>query len=235
MSSPAPLRAGSLDPPRSPARSRATLSPEPSPPAVRTPSTKYDTRAKTEPPTSRAAATAASDTRTRQASVAPSESTDGRATPAEDDDEPATPSVKDDAADAEPIDFSTFTQILDLDEDDTHDFSESMVQDYFKQAKQTFSDMDKAFDEKDLSKLSSLGHFLKGSSAALGIVKVQASCEQIQHYGQKHDDATGAELEDVAALGKIGPLLRRVRKEYAVAEHWLKDWYRENGGGDPED
>lgn len=42
------------------------------------------------------------------------------------------------------IDFETFTQILDLDEDDTHDFSLGMAEAYFAQASTTFVDMDNA-------------------------------------------------------------------------------------------
>ena len=42
------------------------------------------------------------------------------------------------------IDFETFNQILDLDEDDTHDFSLGMAEAYFTQASTTFKDMDTA-------------------------------------------------------------------------------------------
>lgn len=82
-------------------------------------------------------------------------------------------------------------------------------------------------EEKKLDILSSLGHFLKGSSAALGVSKVQASCEKIQHYGQLHDDLTGKDLTRVEALDRIGKLLVQVKKEYAAAESWLKTWYEE--------
>ena len=82
--------------------------------------------------------------------------------------------------------------------------------------------------KKDLSKLSSLGHYLKGSSAALGVARVQASCERIQHYGQLRDEEAGTDLTSEAALQKIEPLLGRVKKEYAVAEAWLKKWYHDN-------
>ena len=42
------------------------------------------------------------------------------------------------------IDLDTFNQILDLDEDDTHDFSLGMTEAYFAQASTTFTDMDAA-------------------------------------------------------------------------------------------
>lgn len=42
------------------------------------------------------------------------------------------------------INMDTFQQLLDLDEDETHDFSRGMVDEYFSQAETTFEDMDKA-------------------------------------------------------------------------------------------
>ncbi|GBE85272.1 hypothetical protein SCP_0704590 [Sparassis crispa] len=148
--------------------------------------------------------------------------------------EPATePATEPDAQST--IDIETFHQILDLDEDDTHDFSRGMAWAYFSQASTTFTEMDEAFSAKDLPKLSSLGHFLKGSSAALGVSKVQASCEQIQHYGQLRDEEHAIDLQPPAALALIGPLLSRVKSEYATAEAWLKKWYEDHGGLGEED
>ncbi|KAF8630820.1 hypothetical protein AX17_005179 [Amanita inopinata Kibby_2008] len=123
------------------------------------------------------------------------------------------------------IDMETFQQLLELDEDENdREFSKEMVYAYFEQAAQTFDKMDEALKEKDLSELSSLGHFLKGSSAALGVAKVQESCEQIQHYGQLQDEK-GAELPREEALEKIEALLGQVKAEYSVAVKWLKKQY----------
>ncbi|KAF7967900.1 hypothetical protein HWV62_32573 [Athelia sp. TMB] len=134
------------------------------------------------------------------------------------------------------IDMDTFQQILDLDEDGTREFSRGMAWAYFSQVDSTFVDMDKAFDNKDLVQLSTLGHFLKGSSAALGVSKVQASCEKIQHYGQLRDEEEDKDLSKDDALGKIEPLLGVVKKEYNTAEKWMKAWFLENDpdGEEPE-
>lgn len=154
------------------------------------------------------------------------------------------------------IDMETFRQILDLDEDETHEFSAGMVWAYFSQARNTFENMDRALyatsycistvrtahiclyahsrAARDLSQLSELGHFLKGSSAALGVSKVQASCERMQHYGQRRDDQAGSDLAEDDALDRIRKLLSQVKTEYADAETWLKDWYREHNAT-PED
>ncbi|OWZ66494.1 hypothetical protein AYX15_02262 [Cryptococcus neoformans] len=131
------------------------------------------------------------------------------------------------------IDMETFQQIMDMDEEDEvdedsdekHSFSKGIVWGYFTQAEETFKDMEDALSRKDLSKLSSLGHFLKGSSAALGIIKVQASCEKMQHYGNLRDEEAGADLDDAEALKRIDALLVKCKKDYKAAKNWMVKMY----------
>lgn len=99
---------------------------------------------------------------------------------------------------------------------------------YFTQAENTFKEMDEALKKKDLGQLSSLGHFLKGSSAALGLFKVQDLCEKIQHYGQRRDEEAHIDLSERVALEKITEILPLVNAEYNTAESWLKQWYEEH-------
>ncbi|KAJ2240724.1 Phosphorelay intermediate protein, partial [Coemansia sp. RSA 454] len=79
------------------------------------------------------------------------------------------------------LDLDAFNQLLSMDDDtdEDYEFSREIVQSYLEQAKSTFADMDQALSAKDLSKLSSLGHFLKGSSATIGVKKVQECCKHI--------------------------------------------------------
>lgn len=84
---------------------------------------------------------------------------------------------------------------------------------------------------KDLSSLSSLGHFLKGSSAALGVIKVQAACEKIQHYGHLRDEEVGEALEESEALKRITTLLKECKRSYGIAKAWLTRLYEEEGAG----
>ncbi|KAH7885109.1 histidine-phosphotransfer domain HPT domain-containing protein [Phlebopus sp. FC_14] len=142
--------------------------------------------------------------------------------------EPSSPSPKTTEHGADPdtdkskgiIDMSILGQIIDLDDDDDHEFSRAMVGDYREQVKTTFKDMDDAFTQKDLRRLGRYGHFLKGSSAALGVVKVQEICEKIQLLG----NGTEATLSGDDALARIKPLLARVKDEYATAEKLLTEY-----------
>lgn len=81
----------------------------------------------------------------------------------------------------------------------------------------------------DLAQLSAEGHFLKGSSATLGLNKVKDSCEKIQHYGQ-HKDETGTneEPDDAKCLGRIKKTLAVVKVEYAEVEKVLRRFYHEH-------
>ncbi|KAF5315451.1 hypothetical protein D9619_007003 [Psilocybe cf. subviscida] len=125
------------------------------------------------------------------------------------------------------VDMETFEQILELDEDE-YDFSRPMVDDYFQQAVQTFKDMDKAIANKDLPNLSHLGHFLKGSSAALGLKRVQDSCEKIQHYGNLRDEETETDLTSADALHRIVRTVKRVKIDNDEAQAWLTDYFEKD-------
>jgi len=100
-----------------------------------------------------------------------------------------------------------------------------MADAYFLQAEDTFTKMDTALSDKNLGLLSSLGHFLKGSSAALGVKKVQASCEDIQHYGLRRDEVAGIDLTAEVALNNIRLRISEAKSDYADAERWLKKWF----------
>jgi len=125
------------------------------------------------------------------------------------------------------IDAVTFEQILEMDDDeDEREFSRSIVFGFFTQAEETFVKMDEALREKDLRTLSSLGHFLKGSSATLGLTKVKDSCAKIQHFGQMKDEAgTADEPDEAKCLERIKETLKDVKEEYAEVEKVLKKFY----------
>ena len=81
----------------------------------------------------------------------------------------------------------------------------------------------------DLAQLSSLGHFLKGSSATLGLTKVKDSCEKIQHFGAHKDESGTVDvLEDAKCLNRIKEILASLKVEYAEVEKALKHFYNDS-------
>jgi HPt (histidine-containing phosphotransfer) domain-containing protein len=116
------------------------------------------------------------------------------------------------------INDDAFGQILEMDDEETGDysFSKELVDNYLDQAITTFKQMDEALKAENRNKLAELGHFLKGSSAAIGIIKVQQSCEEMQHCNKNK-----------TTLADIAKLLARVKEEHKEAEEWLRDYYAE--------
>jgi len=126
------------------------------------------------------------------------------------------------------IDQATFDQILEMDDEDDRDFSKSIVYGFFEQAETTFEKMERAIASKDLSELSNLGHFLKGSSATLGLTKVKDACEKIQNFGLRKDESGAAnELDDNQSLANIKLTLKRVKEDYKEVARILKKYYKD--------
>ncbi|KAH7117029.1 signal transduction histidine kinase [Dendryphion nanum] len=129
---------------------------------------------------------------------------------------------------ADSIDQPTFEQILEMDDDeDERDFSKSIVYDFFSQAETTFDNMDKALEKSDLKDLSELGHFLKGSSATLGLTKVKDSCEKIQNFGQLKDEAGTKDITKEEAQKKLGAIIKQAKEEFDEVEKVLKKFYKD--------
>ncbi|PYH45204.1 Hpt domain-containing protein, partial [Aspergillus saccharolyticus JOP 1030-1] len=130
---------------------------------------------------------------------------------------------------SETIDQTTFEQILEMDDEGDNDFSKGIVFGFFDQAESTFDKMEKHLADKDLAELSSLGHYLKGSSATLGLIKVKDACEKIQHYGAGKDETgTNDEPNQEVSLENIRKTLTQVKKDYKEVEDFLRRYYGES-------
>lgn len=83
-------------------------------------------------------------------------------------------------------------------------------------------------ESKDLAQLSALGHFLKGSSATLGLTKVKDSCEKIQHYGANKDvTGTRDEPDDEKCLKALRTIIAQAKEEFREAERALRRFYHD--------
>ncbi|KAL2139536.1 hypothetical protein VTI28DRAFT_5072 [Corynascus sepedonium] len=112
------------------------------------------------------------------------------------------------------VDDAIFGQILEMDEsEEERDFSAPLVFNFFEQANETFEKMDTALEEGNLDELSSLGHFLKGSSATLGFNKIRDSCQVIQQYGHKLTVEGADEPDEKVCLEKIADALKKAKAD----------------------
>ncbi|GJJ76595.1 osomolarity two-component system, phosphorelay intermediate protein YPD1 [Entomortierella parvispora] len=123
------------------------------------------------------------------------------------------------------INHSIFDQLLGMDDGDDHEFSRALVWDFFEQAEGALVEMDQAMTALDFTELSRLGHFLKGSSAALGLTKVKLSCERLQHYGNLTDETGKNSITEEEAKTLSLALLVQMRSEYKEAEVYLREFY----------
>ncbi|KAF1851977.1 histidine-phosphotransfer domain, HPT domain-containing protein [Cucurbitaria berberidis CBS 394.84] len=129
------------------------------------------------------------------------------------------------------IDPATFEQILEMDEDEVErEFSRSIVYDFFGQADSTFKKMESSLEKKEgeyLKELSELGHFLKGSSATLGLTKVKDSCEKIQHYGSQKDETGVKDITEKESCDKLKTTIAQAKKEFLEVKDVLKEYYKD--------
>ncbi|KAI1933380.1 Phosphorelay intermediate protein, partial [Ophidiomyces ophidiicola] len=78
----------------------------------------------------------------------------------------------------------------------------------------------------DFNEVSQLGHFLKGSSATLGLTKVKDACEKLQHFGARKDESgTVDEPDNAKSLASIKKTLTEVKEDYDEVAKLLKDFY----------
>ncbi|KAK3293456.1 uncharacterized protein B0H64DRAFT_404607 [Chaetomium fimeti] len=80
---------------------------------------------------------------------------------------------------------------------------------------------------KDLNELSSLGHFLKGSSATLGFNKIRDSCQIIQQYGHRMTVDGSAEPDETVCLKKITDALKTVKVDTENLEKQMKKFFKQ--------
>ncbi|QSS64401.1 phosphotransmitter protein Ypd1 [Histoplasma capsulatum] len=138
---------------------------------------------------------------------------------------PPQPTTNDKAPDlaslGDHVEETTFEQILEMDDEDpSREFS--------KGAETTFVKMESAIETKDLNEITQLGHFLKGSSATLGLTKVKEACEKIQNLGAGKDESgTVNEPNAAISLANIKKTLIETKDDYKDAVVRLKRFYGE--------
>lgn len=70
-----------------------------------------------------------------------------------------------------------------------------------------------------------MGHFLKGSSATLGLSHIKDDCEKIQHYGAGKDANGDEDEDDETCLSNIKKTLGSVKTEYEVVKGLLTKFF----------
>ncbi|KAL2110939.1 hypothetical protein VUR80DRAFT_500 [Thermomyces stellatus] len=133
------------------------------------------------------------------------------------------------------IDVPTFEQILEMDDDEDREFSRALVFEFLYQAKDTFQKIEGSLAEKDLKALSHQGHYLKGSSATLGLIKIRDNCEKIQRYGSKENPDGTPEPDGDLCLTRITDTLKVLRSDFNDVRKAMKKLYNQDIEEDEEE
>lgn len=132
------------------------------------------------------------------------------------------------------VDWPVFWELVAMDEDE-EGFSQGLFQTFVDQFEDTYKELEESVEEKDLDKLSSLGHYLKGSAAALGLVTVAEQCERIQNYGHKNncddfelDDETNTDITDDAYwVTLVEDAMAKVQDAFKKSKAALNEYFGE--------
>ncbi|AET40836.1 Ypd1p Ecym_6465 [Eremothecium cymbalariae DBVPG len=124
------------------------------------------------------------------------------------------------------INWDILNEIVSMDEDDPG-FSQRLCLQYIDQAETTFEQIQSELDSENssLANLSSLSHFLKGSSASLGLQRIAWACERIQNYGKKGEGASSI-APDSYYIDLISEALNLAREEFNAARKELSKYYK---------
>eukprot|EP00126_Sphaerothecum_destruens_P007619 Sdes_comp19917_c0_seq1m12342 len=80
------------------------------------------------------------------------------------------------------LNLTAFQEVVDM---GGVEFMNNMLSDFFLQAESKFPEFQSLFSSKDFSAISRLGHFLRSSSATLGLARIQHICSQLQKLGNE--------------------------------------------------
>ncbi|KAJ3364326.1 hypothetical protein GGF31_000563 [Allomyces arbusculus] len=138
---------------------------------------------------------------------------------------------------ADVVEMAIFEQLLEMDDDARiptrptttradPGFSQSLVDNFFEQADGTLKEMQLSLASQNLDALSRQGHFLKGSAAALGIVKLKRAFEKIQYLGQGKDESGAGSSAPDQALARIAQLMNDVNAALAEARRAFAAYYQ---------
>lgn len=127
------------------------------------------------------------------------------------------------------VEWSVFSELVAMD-DDEEGFSLSLFQTFVDQVRETFAEIDENLKKPDLDRLLALGHYLKGSAAALGLTLIVTQCERIQNYGKRnnfdHFDAKVPENGDDAYwVALIEDALEKARDGFERSKAALSEYF----------
>ncbi|KAJ1680040.1 Phosphorelay intermediate protein [Spiromyces aspiralis] len=144
------------------------------------------------------------------------------------------------------LDLQVFQDLLRIDDDQS--FAKDIVYKYFDQAREIIHVLEDLLDSvksqvakapltDDVFKtISQKGHFLKGSSASIGAIKVRDSCERIQHLGQGLNSVGDSPIPDHTITYRLlANELDELRREFERIETYLTYFFEAESDDDSDE
>lgn len=108
------------------------------------------------------------------------------------------------------INWEIVEQLMELDEDDgMYEFTNRILQDYFTQMEEKMPEIHNLVVNRRYEDAAHLGHFLKGSSAAIGAECISDICDKIQHYKEQSEEPQIFLLREISQLKLLYPAIKR--------------------------
>lgn len=137
------------------------------------------------------------------------------------------------------VDWPVFSELVAMDEDE-EGFSKSLFQTFVDQFEDTNKELDDNVKLGNLDKISALGHYLKGSAAALGLVTIAEQCERIQNYGHKvncddfilDSELDKTEHDDEYWISMVEDALEKVHDAFKLSKKALNEYFGDLDDGE---
>ncbi|KAL4730864.1 Phosphorelay intermediate protein [Fusarium chlamydosporum] len=112
---------------------------------------------------------------------------------------------RDDLFDMFPLD-----QILEMDDEGSHDFTVSICEDFCDQAEDGIAALERA---RQISDIGALGNHLDGLAASVGAIRVRDTAQKLKHLGSGKDENNKEVLMRDQALSRAAKLTYGYREQ----------------------
>ncbi|KAF5001523.1 hypothetical protein FGRMN_994 [Fusarium graminum] len=115
------------------------------------------------------------------------------------------------------IDESTFTQLLEMDDDNERDFSSSVCFEWIDQSEGNYTNIEEAIESGNLEDLHKIADYCCGLAATIGAKKVVSTLEHLKKLSERK------ELDDATALHQAAGVLREYKAAHEEAVAAVRD------------
>ncbi|KAM0245734.1 hypothetical protein ACHAP5_005220 [Fusarium lateritium] len=111
------------------------------------------------------------------------------------------------------FDFGTLDQILEMDDEGSHEFTVGICEGFCGQVEQFIARLEMALGRSDLREIGDLADYLRGSAATAGAIKVHDTAQKLRHLAYNRDENDERYMTDEEALPRAEKLIHGFRQQ----------------------